>query len=353
VDDGARQPGTGGGARRDVPPVGSDHLREKTASLMGLPQESERLDDRGCFRDYLSRLSCAAGTFEIGSSPPASVGRRGLQAERASRPVRPGFLVHSLLGMGLRAVACALKPRCEGSCRRPGDCAYGRLLEPQPARSGLPLSGVARAPVPLAIDAPWGFYEPGEPLRFTVVLLGAAAALRDLVAEAIGVGFAKGIGPGLHPVSVAPLGWQDRSAAVTGEGDSGECRLRITLLSPLRLVRDKRELASFDLGSLVRDLGFRLAVWGHYHQGMEWPAPWRFLLEDAQDVRVACPDVRLVSFHRYSGRQGRAIPLKGLLGTIVLAGVSPDLALLLRAGEVCGIGKGASIGLGRIRISLD
>jgi hypothetical protein len=317
---------------------------------MGVSQESEQRDERGCFRDYLSRLSCAAGTFEIRSSLPGSVGRRGLQVQPPSRPVRPGFLVHSLLGMGLRAVACPLQPRCEGSCRRLGECAYGRLLEPQPARSGLPLSGVARAPVPLAIDAPWGFHQPGEPLRFTVVLLGAAAALRDLVAEAISVGFAKGIGPGLHPVSVAALGWRDRRAAVPGGGGSGERRLRVALLSPLRLVRDKRELATFDLGSLVRDVGFRLAVWGHYHQGMEWPAPWRFLLEDAQDVRVAYSDVRLVSFHRYSGRQGRAIPLKGLLGTVVLAGVSPDLALLLRAGEVCGIGKGASIGLGRLSV---
>lgn len=310
--------------------------------------------DREAFRSFLSRLYWTAGSFEVLPVMPKRSEREVFGPREPGRPVRPGFLVHSLLGLGLRAVACPLQPRCDGACRRAKECAYGQLLQPQPAQSGLPLSGVERAPVPVAIDAPWKFYEPGAPLRFRVILLGDASLLRDTVTEALIEGFIGGVGPGSSLVSVVPRGWRDgRFGAVETDSTAEPVgrRLRILMVSPLRLVRNKKELATFDLESVVRDLGFRLAVWGHYHEGLEWPAPWRFLQDDAHAVRVTASDVRQVSFHRYSGRQDRVIPMKGLMGTVDLSGVSPDLALLLRAGELCGVGKGASIGLGRIRIT--
>jgi len=310
--------------------------------------DTERSIDRIAFRTYLSRLRWTAGSFEVVPVVREHAGPGESGQGSAARPIRPGFLIHSLFGIGLRSVACLENPRCREACIHPKGCVYGRLLETHPAQSGLPLAGVERAPVPFAIDAPWSMYEPGGPLRFRMVLLGDAGALRDTVTEALIAGFVDGMDESRCPVSLVPGAWRDGRLGAAAETSGGAFRMVLT--SPLRLVRRKKELAEFDLGAVVRDLGFRLAVWGCHHQGLEWPAPWRFLQDEAAAVRVTAAQVRQVSFHRYSGRQERVIPMKSLLGTVDLEGVSPDLTLLLHAGEVCGLGKGPSIGLGRITL---
>jgi hypothetical protein len=233
----------------------------------------------------------------------------------------------------------------------PSECAYGLLLEPRPGVSEHPLSGVARVPVPVAIDAHWSLCEWGTPLRFRVHLLGHAADHRRVVEDALIEGFVEGTADAC-PVSLAVRGWSECQTrdvvSNVGAGTAIE-RLRISMLSPVRLLRQKKALDTFDLASVARDLMFRISVWGHYHEDLEWPQAWRFLQEDAAAVRIKDTDVCLVSFHRYSGRQDRVIPMKGLLGTVEIERVSPELALLLRFGEICGIGKGASIGLGRMQ----
>jgi hypothetical protein len=101
---------------------------------------------------------------------------------------------------------------------------------------------------------------------------------------------------------------------------------------------------------LVRDLNFRIAVWGCAYQGLPWAAAWTFLQDDAKAARVRVPQAEWVDFRRYSGRQARSLQLGGLLGSIEIEGASEELRLLLEAGCVCGAGKGASIGLGRMLI---
>lgn len=330
---------------------GADMLTD-TLSRESIQNPEAAAGERERFRGYLARLTYAAGTFDFAPGRQTPDGGRGARSEHRRR-VRPGFFLHSLLGLGLRSVGCAERPPCPGPCRRPNACAYGRLLEPRPGASGPPLSGVERAPVPLAIDAPWEMYEPGKPLRFRMILLGEAANLRGAVTEALSAAFMPGA-RGLLPTapSVASA-WQEGGAADSGARAfplSARISVRIDFTTPVRIVREGKELEAFDLGSLVRDASFRLATWGHYHQGLEWPDPWRFLQDDAVAVRAVEQDIGLVRFRRYSGRQNRAIPMKGLLGWIRLAGVSADLALLLSAAALCGLGKGASIGLGRIRL---
>jgi hypothetical protein len=211
-------------------------------------------------------------------------------------------------------------------------------------------------PTPLAIQAPWRRWHPAEPLRFRLVLLGRAACEREALTGALQDALPQGVGASRVPLHLARAEWRSRSLADAAGGNAGEtdgARVTLDLLSPLRLVRKGTERERFCLDDLVRDLNFRVAVWGHYHQGLSWAPPWAFLREDAARCRVVDEDVRLARFRRYSGRQRRAIPLRGLLGRVELESVSARLLSLLRAGEVSGCGKGTSIGLGCIRVRVS
>jgi hypothetical protein len=300
--------------------------------------------------DDLIRFTCRLAwtrsvfRFQPSASSSSAAANNGLP----DRPVFAGFLMHSLLGIGLRVHNCRINPRCTAACARPGECAYGALMEAHPPPSGSPLAAVARSPAPLAIDAPWEQWSrdtrDGE---FVVYLLGRASEHASAVASA------------MHDSSGGRITQVESSAGsaqgwIVAPGSIGEAtapaRIRLVLRTPMRIVRNKKELADFDLPSLIRDGCFRIAVWGHHYHGLDWPAPWAFLEDSLSQVHVLGQDTRLIRFQRYSGRQRQVIPMRGLLGTITLDKLSPALHLVLKLSEICGIGKGATIGLGRISV---
>jgi hypothetical protein len=172
------------------------------------------------------------------------------------------------------------------------------------------------------------------------------------VTAALNAALRKGVGSLRVPMRLSEVAWRtgrgrDRVACLLGETAS----LDLHFLTPLRIQRQKRELREFNLSELTRDLNFRIACWGHYHQDLPWAPRWPQLLEELQDVQVEDASIRCVRFERYSSRQGSAIPMSGLVGKVRLRNVGPGLRLLLALGEVCGAGKGASIGLGHFRLA--
>jgi hypothetical protein len=332
---------------------------------------------------FLAQLTWVSGEFEAAPDGAPAAGLTGdltqaAGARRAARPIRPAFLVHSLLGAGLRAVACERSPRCAGACARPGSCAYGLLMEPRPRPAApeeerrAPLARVERVPSPVLVRAGWGRWRAEEPLRFQILLLGEAARHRGVVTEALRRALAGGTGSSRLAMRLLRAEWREGGFGKNGErgptvlegargndggssipGSAPRTGVTLELLTPLRLLREKIELRRFDLPALARNLGFRLAAWGHHHQGLPWPATWRSVLDDAAQTRVAAADVRWVRFRRWSSRQRRAIPMGGLLGRVEIDGATPALVRLLRTAQVCGAGKGPSVGLGRIRLGLE
>lgn len=271
------------------------------------------------------------------------------------RAVRVGFLVHSLLGAGLRRVSCPDGDVCRDACRRPGVCAYHVLLVSEGRVAGGVLSGVARVPSPCVVQADWEpVWRPGDALRFGVCLLGRAVAHARDVARALEVSLGRGVGSARVRMAIMRCllsrgGLQGPGPAGPGGGD-GPGAVTIELRTPLRLLRKRQPVRQFSLEELVRDLNFRLAVWGSYHQALPWAPRWAFLAEDARAARTVADDTRWVSFTRYSATQRRDIPLGGLIGSVTLEGVTPRLLALLRAAEIMGAGKGGTIGLGRVRV---
>ncbi|MDR7491963.1 MAG: CRISPR system precrRNA processing endoribonuclease RAMP protein Cas6 [Armatimonadota bacterium] len=266
-----------------------------------------------------------------------------------------GALWHGVIGRALKALVCTVPPGICRECPQRGTCAYPRVMEAaSPETAAGPLGHGRRIPGPLILDTgPWGAaaVEPGNLFALDFAVVDPEGALAPLVEEAVGRAAADGLG---RARAVARVVASEPRPSMADElarwaGETAE-RLRLRLVSPLRLRRGGVLLRGFALRALARDLSLRLAALGHYHGGLPWPAPWTEALAEAERAGVAEARTRWLEGVRYSARQGREIVTGGLVGEVCLEAVGPTLRQLLAAGTVLHAGKGASMGLGRLEL---
>lgn len=295
--------------------------------------------------------------------------------EPAVLPPFKGSLLRGAFGHALRRATCSMGPGhecCDCLLRRA--CLYTRLFEtfiedePPPFLRGLPTS-----PRPYVFETVTETteFEPGDPLCFDLLLFGQATGLAAhalLAVERMALG---GLGAHRFPfvldkagAGLANGGWQEiykegrpspALANVTprfpSEAPVGEERITLSFLTPTRLqVR----------GQLQEEPGFRALVFAMLRRTLElaWfhlpsaKIDWclRPLLDRASPVRVASSDLRWQEWQRYSNRQQRKISLGGFVGTMDLEGDLAPFGPLLRAAEVLHLGKGATFGLGRVKV---
>jgi hypothetical protein len=189
----------------------------------------------------------------------------------------------------------------------------------------------------------------GEPLAFGIVLLGLASGARSHVDRAVQWIAATGL-PGHR---VAPPTWATGRVGIGAlMGLEGACRaVTLEFATPVRLVRRGEPLRDVSLEDVVRDLAFRAQAWATHHEGRPCGDLWAALELDVRRAVVVRSQQRWSDSQRHSSRQSRLVPTGGVLGAISLDHVTPRLAGFLGLAAVSGIGKGATSGLGRVRIS--
>lgn len=331
-------------------------------------------EGRSGFRAYVDRLEFAAIAMEAvpadaggatgqasqqeghrdGAVPVTGQPTGGPTSRPRSRRPWPGFLLHSLLGLGLRRAGCLTGGRCRERCEQPASCAWTALAGCQGDGRPVPLGRVARVPAPYRIEAAWQRWQPGDPLRARIWLFGMACRHTGTVRQALAVAAAGGVGSTRLPMRLGQMrAWRGRLGHLCRPArGEGHAVVQLELLTPLRLLRGRHPLRSFSLPDLARNLNLRLAVWGHYHQDLPWAPRWEFLEADARVARVVQDETRWESVVRYSARQQSTLRLGGLIGRVTLGEISPDLLALLRAAEVLGAGKGGTVGLGCVRVKV-
>jgi len=117
-------------------------------------------------------------------------------------------------------------------------------------------------------------------------------------------------------------------------------RLRVTLLTPLRLVSDGRELSRFIGERFARGVLRRISALMAYYGTAAAPE---------QFVRLAAlaGALRLIAARPLQAPQGQ----RGLLGSFDLQGSCNELGPMLELGGLLHVGKGASYGMGAFRVS--
>lgn len=269
------------------------------------------------------------------------------------------------LGHALREAACLTgAPHC-GGCPRRGDCAYAYVFETPPPADAAAMRLYTSAPHPFVLrelgDAPAG------QARLLLTLVGQAGALLPLLAQALrqaacgarGIEGARLALRSVHQEASPGSGQWRRIDAAHGAlqplADAPQpCpppppgALRLLLLTPLRVKREGRTLdaQTLDFAALAGALVRRISMLQLFHTGVPLQAPFAELKAQARQV---CMRSGLVPApqQRYSRRQGRAMPMDGVLGHIEIdAADARPFWPFLWLGQFVHAGSAATMGLG-------
>lgn len=296
-----------------------------------------------------------------------------LTSRQASRlPAFKGSMLRGAWGHALREIACTMGPAQScATCRHCATCINTQLFETFVAGEPPPfLRRVATPPRPYVFE-PEGLEEAlpaGGALRFDLLLLGKAMALAPFAVLAVERSAEHGLSVRRHPFHLeraeaqdasgewrllglgeaAPLAGRIGDEPVTGEAPQ---RLRLSLLTPTRLLDGGERIQKVEFRQLAFRMLRRVLELAHFF-GDPGEINWHFrpLLHACEGVEILNPRLSWVDWDRYSNRQQTKMTLGGFMGTLELAGELAPFLPLLRAVEVVHVGKGATFGLGRVRV---
>jgi hypothetical protein len=119
-------------------------------------------------------------------------------------------------------------------------------------------------------------------------------------------------------------------------------KIRVTVLTPLRLLHERSVLKNITFPYLVRPLMRRLSSLAYYYGGEEFSLDFNLLSRESEKI---ISDNSKVSWSVWSGYAS------GLIGDLTLKGSLHDYLPFLLMGEHFNIGKGATYGMGRLSLT--
>ncbi len=127
-------------------------------------------------------------------------------------------------------------------------------------------------------------------------------------------------------------------------------RLAVRLRTPVRLVNQDRLVHQLSFGVLFQRLLERLSAISTTYASQPLSLDYGELIARANRVAIAEDDTHWLDVDRYSTRQGRPLPMGGLVGRICFAGDLEPFLPWLVWGEVVHVGKYAVMGNGRLEL---
>lgn len=263
-------------------------------------------------------------------------------------PEFAGSMLRGAFGHALRRLACVMRLRACDGCPLEHACVYTTLFETRPTPGAGVMTRYERAPHPFVFVV--GLDEPPSPgparLQAGLRLFGEATRAAPFALRALEEAAAGGLGPARTSfrLTVAPQDPADAPAPWPRH-------VRLRFVTPLRMKRDGRlvtpeALTAPDLiMALVRRLGLLMGFFGGGTAGLDF----RALKAAAAEARLADADLAWRDLARRSARQAARLGIGGVTGTATLdLGPDPALARLMAWSPVLHVGKGASMGLGRV-----
>lgn len=275
-------------------------------------------------------------------------------------PDYPGSVWRGALGARLRSDACITGAKtCEG-CALRHRCAYGRVFEPVPTVGMAGLNKDYRdLPRPYVISPRHAGGRYGRDADLPVDLVLAGRAIGDVVP----------LRRAARRLNIQGRSMQLRDTRVLSSADGVETasidevevrgavpepppvpdRVRVVVEHPLRLRRDNRYLdaESLTAGFFVTTVIRRVSSLRDAVEAQPAPTDYAALAGQAESLRLERSRLRWFDWHRRSARQGKQVPMGGLIGEFELVGDLAPLWPWLWTGQWTHVGKGAVMGLGR------
>lgn len=295
-----------------------------------------------------------------------------------SLPPFSGGLFRGALGWALQHVICVTRTYDCPLCFVKDRCLFPQVFDtPRPSEATL-MRKYRTVPHPFVLEPPGPgttMLLPDRPYELGLTVFGTATAFLPYFLFALERMGQRGLGrdrvrcriekvEAIHgeqrwllyvpddPCPKPAHGFVERMSVPLSVGEEVP-RSCVTLrfLTPTR-IRYRGELAKdLPFHVLVRQLLRRVALLSYFHcGGPDAGVPFRELIASAQQVRTVESGLTWFDWERYSSRQRARMALGGWIGDVTYEGPLAPFLPLLRAGEICHVGKGTSFGLGRYRM---
>jgi hypothetical protein len=200
----------------------------------------------------------------------------------------------------------------------------------------------------LEIPKPWvpAAEAEGDDLVVVLTIMGFATEWLEPAAEALVRGLRGGLsGTGRLEVVDREILVRERVEPPAGD------HLLLLWRTPLE-IRRSEPARPLDPPTIVASLANRVSGLARFQDAALAAGAARELKAAAGRVRARWLEARAVAWSRWSGRQGRRIPMAGVTSALELEGELGPLLPLLAIGETCHVGSHATLGLGRYVIAL-
>lgn len=277
-------------------------------------------------------------------------------------------------GWALRRAVCVTRGRECRDCLLASRCLYARTFEAD-LRKG-PDGRAPSPPLPYVIEPPEDprqEYRAGDPLRFSLILLGDTVDMLPYFVYAFQLMGEEGLGRRadgsraryridqvtqrdriLYDGETRTLSPVDPLELRIGTlPDGGNGRLTVTLQTPLRLKRNNELAADLPFEDLVRGVLRRIATTFQEFGEGEPPLDYRGLVFRAKNVRTVRSGCRWEDPPRYSNRQKERMLMGGLVGDLLYEGEIAPYLPLLELASFLHIGKQTTFGHGRFTCTFE
>lgn len=275
-------------------------------------------------------------------------------------PAFDGSMLRGAFGHALKRLVCVMRLRpCEG-CPLARVCMYMRIFETPPDPDAGVMRRYTRAPHPMVLLANLRERrsEGAEPIVFGLRLFGAGVESAPYAMRAVEEMATRGLTRERVPFALTAIAAGESSAppgrypepAVRDRPAQLPPLRRWRLRTPLRISREGRPLDAerLDGPALGRAVLRRVGLMASFY-GEGRPNDFEVIAAEADRVRIVECDLAWRKIQRHSSRQRARQAIGGLVGEMVVDFTeSPRLAQLADWVPVVHLGKGTSMGLGRI-----
>ena len=285
-------------------------------------------------------------------------------------PEFKGALFRGGFGKYFRELVCITRaPEC-GGCPHLVACPYSIVFEtPVQKERFSVLRKYPNAPHPFVMTPPLDDrrrISPGTKLELAVTLIGEN--IRYLphfirVIEALGASGRFGGGFRVHSVtSGTHLVYDGRMRRLVGTPESWSSNpalrvepkfLDIYAVTPLRMRTEGKynHTPTFVeiMQALLRRIGLLEALYGN-GEATDWQGTVHRVMEQVDRVETENADFEVYAWDRQSGRQGRRVPMDGVVGCWRVRGDFKEILPWLQIGEQVHVGSGTSMGMGKIQV---
>ncbi len=279
-------------------------------------------------------------------------------------------MLRGIFGHALKRVVCAMRLRDCTGCPLEYACTYTTIFETRPRPDAGIMTRYKRAPHPFVLVTDMRHARARQTghnarIHFKLRLFGDACKAAPFVLRAFEEAGQYGFGKEKTRFSLSSIATSEESGTPwTGEGHYPEPVMQgapnplgtsaiFHFRTPLRIKTAGRFCTSesFDPGALAmamtRRLGLINAFFGHSDDGPDFKA----LKQESSRLVLLDANLRWHQLRRYSSRQKSSQAIGGLLGSIKLDMTGcPQLRHILAWLPVLHVGKGTSMGLGRVEL---